>query len=144
MTIANLANSVLNRVVKSTKNSAGAADQAKAKEAKKELLIAKQLQEEELRILFNEGITSQFGKKKTDAQSLAKEMGIANSKQEVLDLLETFSDEVKSPFPSSSSSSFSSSSSSSSSSAFFFYLFLLLPLICFMLNSSVASSERIL
>ena len=45
----------VDRAVKSAKNSAGAIDAAKAKEAKKELKLAQQLQEEELRLLFNEG-----------------------------------------------------------------------------------------
>ena len=83
----------IDRTVKSAKNSAGAADAAKAKEAKKQMKAAKELQEEELRILFNEGITGQFGKKKSAQQDLAKQMGIAEAKQEVQELLEAFSDE---------------------------------------------------
>jgi hypothetical protein len=51
--------------------------QAKAKEAKKEAKIAKQLEEEQLRSLLNEGISNQFGKKKTQAQSTASKLGIA-------------------------------------------------------------------
>lgn len=83
----------VDRAVKSAKNSAGAADAAKAKEAKKELKLAKQLQEEELRLLFNEGITGQFGKKKSAAQEKAKEMGLSETAKEVQELLDAMSDE---------------------------------------------------
>lgn len=47
----------VDRAVKSAKNSSGLADAARAKEAKKELKVAQQLQEEELRLLFNEGMS---------------------------------------------------------------------------------------
>lgn len=83
----------IDRTVKSAKNSAGAADAAKAKEAKKQMKAAKELQEEELRILFNEGITGEFGKKKSAQQDLAKQMGITETKQEVQELLDTFSED---------------------------------------------------
>jgi len=61
------------------------------KEAKKNEKIAKQLAEEELRTLFNEGITGQFGKKKSKASADAKAMGIAEANQEVLQLIEDIS-----------------------------------------------------
>jgi hypothetical protein len=49
------------------------------------------LQEEELRILFNEGIANQFGKKKSKAQSMAEKMGITETNEEVAKLLEELS-----------------------------------------------------
>ena len=61
---------------------------AKAKEAK---IAAKQLQEEEMRVLFNEGIANQFGKKKSEAQAAAKQMGISEASKDVAKLLEEFS-----------------------------------------------------
>mmetsp|Transcript_11022 Transcript_11022/g.18495 ORF Transcript_11022/g.18495 Transcript_11022/m.18495 type:complete len:305 (+) Transcript_11022:420-1334(+) len=53
--------------------------------------MAKKLQEEELRLLFNEGITNQFGKKKTAAASKAASLGIAEANQEVSEYLEGLS-----------------------------------------------------
>lgn len=64
---------------------------AKAKEAQKEVKLAKQLQEEELRILFNEGIANQFGKKKSKAAAAAAKMGISETQKEVQDLLDAMS-----------------------------------------------------
>lgn len=49
------------------------------------------MQEEELRKLFNEGITGQFGKKKTQASDVAEKLGLTEVNQNVADLLETFS-----------------------------------------------------
>lgn len=49
------------------------------------------MQEEELRILFNEGIANQFGKKKSKAQSMAEKMGITETNEEVAKLLEELS-----------------------------------------------------
>ena len=49
------------------------------------------MQEEELRILFNEGIVNQFGKKKSKAQSTAEQMGISEANKEVERLLEEMS-----------------------------------------------------
>jgi hypothetical protein len=73
------------------KFSHGQADKEKAKELKKEVKLAKQLQEEELRILFNEGISGQFGKKKTKQSNVAEKLGIAEQSKEVAALLEQFS-----------------------------------------------------
>ena len=41
--------------------------------------MVKQLQEEELRLLFNEGISGQYGKKKSKAQSTADQLGLTES-----------------------------------------------------------------
>jgi hypothetical protein len=72
----------ITRVEKTVKHSQGG-DSERAKEAKKEAKIAKQLQEEELRLLFNEGITNQFGKKKTAAQSAADGLGISGPSRDI-------------------------------------------------------------
>ena len=49
------------------------------------------LQEEELRILFNEGIAGQAGKKKSQSKLDAEKLGLTESKKEVADLLDAFS-----------------------------------------------------
>jgi hypothetical protein len=49
------------------------------------------LQEEELRILFNEGIAGQYGKKKSKARSAAAELGLTEGNQEVNDMLDAIS-----------------------------------------------------
>lgn len=66
---------------------------AKSKEAKKEAKLIKQLQEEELRVLFNEGIAGQFGKKKSKAQNAASQLGIAEANKTVSEFLEALSSE---------------------------------------------------
>lgn len=81
----------IDRVEKGVKHSTGALDAEAAKEAKKAAKLAKQLQEEELRILFNEGIMNQFGKKKSLNKDKAAELGIAEQSKEIADLLEEFS-----------------------------------------------------
>lgn len=53
--------------------------------------MAKALQEEEMRVLFNEAITNQFGVKKSKAQANADNLGLSTAKKEVSDLLEQFS-----------------------------------------------------
>lgn len=53
--------------------------------------MAQQLQEEELRILFNEGIANQFGKKKSAAQSKASALGLAEASKEIKDFYEAIS-----------------------------------------------------
>ena len=53
--------------------------------------MVKLLQEEELRVLFNEGISNQTGKKKKDAKAEAEKLGLTESKREVTELLENFS-----------------------------------------------------
>jgi hypothetical protein len=80
----------ITRVEKTVKHSQNA-DAEKAKEAKKDAKIAKQLQEEELRVLFNEGISNQFGKKKSAAASLAEGLGISGPSKEIEDILAEFS-----------------------------------------------------
>ena len=53
--------------------------------------MAKLLQEEELRVLFNEGIANQAGKKKKDAKLDAEKLGLSEAKKEVTDLLDAIS-----------------------------------------------------
>jgi hypothetical protein len=65
--------------------------QAKAKELKKENKLAQQLADEELRKLFNEGISNQFGKKKSTAQSKASALGLTEQSKEVAEFLEEMS-----------------------------------------------------
>jgi hypothetical protein len=67
--------------------------QEKAKELKKEAKLAKQLQEMELNILFNEGISNQFGKKKSAAQSKASALGLTESNSKLEEFLEAISSE---------------------------------------------------
>eukprot|EP01035_Chromulina_nebulosa_P020880 gene20880-27067_t len=81
----------ITRVEKSVKGSSGITDAAKAKEALKEAKLAKQLQEEELRALLNEGISNQYGKKKSQSQNTAALLGISEASEEVTKLLEEFS-----------------------------------------------------
>ena len=81
----------IDRVEKGVKHSTGGFDAEAAKEAKKANKLAKQLQEEELRILFNEGIMNQFGKKKSTALANAAALGVAEASKEVQDLLDEFS-----------------------------------------------------
>ena len=52
--------------------------QAGSKEDKKKTQLAKKLKDEELRLLFNDGIANQFGKKKTAAAETAKAMGVTD------------------------------------------------------------------
>ena len=86
----------IERAEKSIKYSHGQADKEKAKEVKKEAKLAKQLQDEELRILFNEGISGQFGKKKNKSSNVAEKLGIAEQSKEVAALLEQFSSDSES------------------------------------------------
>lgn len=65
--------------------------QAKSKELKKENKLAQQLQEEELRKLFNEGISNQFGKKKSEMQSKASALGLTQQSKEVAEFYEEMS-----------------------------------------------------
>jgi hypothetical protein len=53
--------------------------QAKSREEKKNIQLAKKLKEEELRVLFNEGLTSEFGKKKSKLVEDAKAMGVSEA-----------------------------------------------------------------
>jgi hypothetical protein len=55
----------------------------KAKETKNNVELAKKLKEEELRLLFNDGITNQFGKKKSKAAEEAKAIGIS---EQIIDI----------------------------------------------------------
>jgi hypothetical protein len=58
---------------------------------KKEAKLAKQLQEEELRQLFNEAIANQHGVKKSKAQANAQSLNLVSAKKEVTEFLETLS-----------------------------------------------------
>jgi hypothetical protein len=58
---------------------------------KKENKLAQQLADEELRKLFNEGISNQFGKKKSTAQSKASALGLTEQSKEVAEFLEEMS-----------------------------------------------------
>jgi hypothetical protein len=53
--------------------------------------LAQQLQEEELRKLFNEGISNQFGKKKSTTQSKAAALGLTEQSKEVAEFYEEMS-----------------------------------------------------
>jgi hypothetical protein len=86
----------INRVEKSVKNSNGGAEATKAKDLKKETKLAKQLQEEEMRQLFNEAIGNQYGVKKSKAQSNAQQLGLTTAKKEVTEFLETLSSDSES------------------------------------------------
>eukprot|EP01041_Mallomonas_annulata_P007339 gene7339-14984_t len=77
----------IQRVEKTVKNSNNGKDAEKMKEAKQATKLAKQLQEEELRSLFNEGLTGQFGKKKSTASAEAKALGITECNKEIEDLI---------------------------------------------------------
>lgn len=58
---------------------------------KKDTKLMKQLQEEELRLLFNEGITNQFGKKKSKTAGAAAALGLNEANKEVADFLDGMS-----------------------------------------------------
>lgn len=58
---------------------------------KKENKLAQQLQEEELRILFNEGIANQFGKKKSTAAAKAGALGLTEQSKEIAAFMEGIS-----------------------------------------------------
>eukprot|EP00607_Mallomonas_marina_P004150 CAMPEP_0182425472 /NCGR_PEP_ID=MMETSP1167-20130531/11910_1 /TAXON_ID=2988 /ORGANISM="Mallomonas Sp, Strain CCMP3275" /LENGTH=357 /DNA_ID=CAMNT_0024606233 /DNA_START=156 /DNA_END=1226 /DNA_ORIENTATION=+ len=78
----------IQRVEKTVKNSSKSKDAEKMKEAKQASKLAKQLADEELRALFNEGLTNQFGKKKSKASEDAKALGVAETSKDVQDLME--------------------------------------------------------
>lgn len=81
----------INRVEKSVKYSNGGLEATKAKELKKETKLMKQLQEEEMRQLFNEAIGNQFGVKKSKAQNNAQMLGLTAAKKEVVEFLDALS-----------------------------------------------------
>lgn len=81
----------ITRVEKSVKYSTGAIDAEKAKEAKKEFKVAKLLEEEQLRLLLNEGVSNQFGKKRSDNAAKAAALGLADQNEEVKAFLEELS-----------------------------------------------------
>lgn len=91
----------ITRTEDSVKKSHGGSQQIKNKEQKEAGKLAKQLQEEELRLLFNEGITGQFGKSKAKAKAAASELGIVSANEGISDFLDALSsdsdsdDEVK-------------------------------------------------
>jgi len=68
----------INQVETGVKNQQNA-DANKAKESKLRAKAAKQQQEEELRLLLNEGVANQFGKKKSKAKEQAEAIGLAES-----------------------------------------------------------------
>jgi len=74
------------------KNSNGGIEAKKAKSQKESAKIAKQMADEELRILLNEGVSNQFGKKKTKAKEDAQAMGLTEAIID-LDLLSDSEDE---------------------------------------------------
>lgn len=61
------------------KNSNGGLEAKKAKTQKESAKIAKQMADEELRLLLNEGVSNQFGKKKTKAKEEAEAMGLTEA-----------------------------------------------------------------
>lgn len=81
----------INRVEKSVKHSGGGLENTKAKELKKEAKLAKQLEEEQMRQLFNEAIGNQYGVNKKKAASNAAMLGLNTVKKEVSDFLDTLS-----------------------------------------------------
>jgi len=89
----------IDRVEKGVKHSTGALDAEAAKEVRKANKLAKQLQEEELRVLFNEGIMNQFGKKKSTAAEKAAALGITEQSEEVAKLLDEFSSDSDEDMP---------------------------------------------
>lgn len=80
----------INTVEKTVKHSSNKAFTAN-KEAKTAQKVAKQLQEEELRVLFNEGLSSEFGKKKSKGSAVAKALGVAEQTAELKEILDEFS-----------------------------------------------------
>lgn len=83
----------INRTELSVKASHGGAQQVKNKEAKEQTKIAKKLQEEELRVLFNDGLVNEFGKSKSKASASAASLGVTAASKEMQELLEGFSDD---------------------------------------------------
>jgi hypothetical protein len=81
----------IDRAEKQVKHSFGDHEAAAAKAAKKDAKMAKLLQEEELRVLVNEGIANQAGKKKAQSRAEAEKLGLTEQKKEVVELLETLS-----------------------------------------------------
>lgn len=60
---------------------------------KKEAKLAKQLQEEQMRLLFQEAIGGQYGMKKSKAQANAAALGLNSARKEVTEFLETLDSE---------------------------------------------------
>ena len=54
-------------------------NQGRSKEDKKNAQLVKKMKEEELRLLFNDGISNQFGKKKSTAAENAKAIGVTET-----------------------------------------------------------------
>lgn len=65
----------------------------RAKELKKEAKLAKQLQEEQMRLLFQEAIGNQFGVKKSKAQANAAALGLNSARKEVSEFLDALESE---------------------------------------------------
>lgn len=81
----------ISRTELSVKKSHGGSEMLKNKEDKETKKLAKKLQEEELRLLFNEGITGQHGKSKAKAKDSALELGLLEASNEVNDYLDALS-----------------------------------------------------
>jgi hypothetical protein len=73
----------IDRAETCVKHSFGDVDAARAREAKKNGKLAKMLQEEELRILFNEGIAGQLGKKKAASKADALKLGLTEQSKDI-------------------------------------------------------------
>lgn len=83
----------IKRTEDSVKKSHGGAEAMKNKETKEATKLAKQLQEEELRLLFNEGITGQTGKSKKAAGEMADKLGLLTTNDEIAEFLDAMSDD---------------------------------------------------
>lgn len=79
----------ISRVEKSVKYNGDGMEREKAKELKKEAKLAKQLQEEQMRLLFQEAIGNQYGVKKSKAQANAAALGLNSARKEVTEFLDT-------------------------------------------------------
>ena len=58
------------------------------KAAKNEMKLAKQLQDEEMRLLFNEGISGQFGKSKKANAERAVQLGVSQVDSELQQIID--------------------------------------------------------
>lgn len=88
----------IEKATKSVKHSQLYAEGDKAKQAKKDARQAQQLQEEELRLLFNDAISSQFGKNKAQKAAEAKGLGVDQQKSDVQDILDGISSDEESDY----------------------------------------------
>jgi hypothetical protein len=91
----------ISRVEKSVKFSGDGLERERAKELKREAKLAKQLQEEQMRLLFQEAIGGQYGMKKSKAQANAAALGLNSARKEVTEFLETLESEDSEDYDSS-------------------------------------------